>query len=225
MNKAQRRRRRLIRRIIVTAICVVFALVILVAVLRIKTLRAFRGDYVRSIDVTDVVVAEAAIWLSDVEGADIDTDWIRDKTDRLYVQADLSFTSKGLSSGSFTEEIDNPSYAECEAAAYGLVAECLRELIIRRLTAVGYAESVTEAEADSLIKEALGMTLDNYIKNAGISFMPEYNELSDQINRSGDYRIRKKTIKWERGGEEVTDAFSVAGDRLVITEPELIYTR
>lgn len=188
-------------------------------------LKAFKGDYVRRIDMTDQVVANASIWLKDVEGADIDTEWVRSKTDGIYADVYLSFEPDGRKKGSFAETLDEESYALCIDEAYSLACECLRELIIKRLTAVGYAEAMDEEEADALINEALGMPLDSYIMNAGITFAPAYSEISTGINRSGEYSIHKNTIEWMRDGAQMTDGFSVTSDTISIPDAGFIYTK
>ena len=225
LSKQQRRKRRRIRRICVTVFLVILAVVILMTGLRLRTLSAFSGEYTRYIDITDRVVSNIAVWLSDVEGAQVDSEWVRSRTEDMIVSTELSFNPKGLKRGSYTEELNNPSYGECEDRAYLLTADCLRELIIKRLSLIGYADSLTDEEADALVKEALGMSLDSYIKNAGIHFMPDYNELTGEVTRTGDYRIRGNSITWERDGQEATDEFRRGRDSLIIVEPGYIYSK
>lgn len=225
MNKQQRRRRRLIRRLCTTLILIILAVMLTITIPRIKKLRMFRGDYVRMVDVTDRVVASAAVWLKDVEGADIDAGWVRAHTDGISVRADLSFEPEGLAKGSFTETLDEEAYAECVEEAYALTCECLRELIVKRLVAVGYAEELSDDEADALITEALGMPLEAYVKNAGVLIAPDHDELAGETDRSGEYRVRRNTIEWTREGTQVSDAFSVTSDSISIPGTGLIYVR
>ena len=223
--KRRRRKIRKIRRLCVTAVLVSLALIIPAVVLRIRTLKSFKGDYVRRIDITDQVTANAAVWLKDVEGAEIEADWIRSMTDGIYADVCLSFTPDGLSKGSFTETLDEASYEACREEAYRMTCECLKELIIKRLVAVGYAESMSDDEADALITEALNMPLESYVKNAGIALIPDYNELADDINRSGDYRIKGKAIEWMRGDDKISDNYSVTSDSISIPDAGFVYTR
>lgn len=225
MNKQQRRRRRLIRRLCTTLILIIIAVTLTITIPRIKKLRMFRGDYVRSVDVTDRIVASAAVWLKDVEGADIDAGWVRTHTDGISVQADLNFDPQGLAKGSFAEMLDEEAYSRCVDEAYALACECLRELIIKRLVAVGYAEELSDEEADALITEALGMPLEAYVKNAGVLIAPDRSELSGEIDRSGDYRIHGNIIEWTRVGVQVSDAFSVTSDSISIPGTGFIYVR
>jgi hypothetical protein len=224
-RRKKRRRKRIITTTVIALLSVGLAVVIFMSVLRIRTLKAFSGDYTRTVDMTDRIVANAAIWLKDVEGADITTEWIMGKTDPLVVKTSIGFNPKGLKRGSFTEELDNPSYSECSDKAYKLTADCLRELLIKRLTMVGYAETVSDEEADSLIMEVLGTTLEDYIKNEGVAIMPDYNELAQEYTRTGDYSIDKMTIKWARDGEERIDGFRTTGDELIIVDPGYVYER
>lgn len=224
-RRKKRKRRRMFTNAVIAILAVALGAIILMSVLRIRTLRAFSGDYTRTVDMTDRIVANTAIWLKDVEGADVSAEWIMNKTEPLLITIGISFDPEGLKSGSFTEEPDNASYIECSDRAYKLTADCLRELIIKRLTMVGYAESVSDQEADALIEEALGMSLDNYIKNAGVKIMPDYDEIVQEFTRAGDYRIDKTTIVWMRDGEEKTDAFKTVNDTLIIMDPGYIYER
>lgn len=229
LRKQERRRRRKIRRIITTVVLAVLAaavtLILTLTIPRVKMLKSFDGEYSRRIDITDKVAANASVWLKDVEGADIDAEWVRSKTDGISAEIRLNFTPDGLKKGSFTETLDDESYAACVDEAYRLTGECLRELIIKRLTAVGYAETMSNEEADALITEALGMPLDSFIRNAGISIAPDPGEISSSINRSGEYRISGKTIEWLRDGEQKNDVFSVTSDTLSIPDAGFIYTR
>lgn len=229
LRKQERRRRRKIRRIITTVVLSVLAagvtLTLALTIPRVKMLKSFSGEYSRRVDITDKVAANASVWLKDVEGADIDAAWVRSKTDGIYADVSLEFTPDGLKKGSFTEALDDESYEVCVDEAYRLTGECLRELIIKRLTAVGYAETMSDDEADALITEALGMPLESFIRSAGISIAPDRDEISSAINRSGDYRINGKSIEWMRDGEQKTDAFSVTADTLSIPDAGFIYTR
>ncbi len=224
-TKQQRRRRRRIVRILTTIAMAVLAVVILMSAMRIKTLNAFEGEYRRPVDLTERITANIAVWLQDVEGADVDTEWVRSRTEPMYIYSDLSFDRNGLRKGTYTEALDETSYSECEDKAYSLCADCLRELIIKRLVITGYAESIDNDTADRLVTDALGMTLDNYIKNAGVKIMPDHDELSGEIVRSGEYRIKGNFVSWERAGTTVTDEFRRAGDSLIIVEPEYVYRR
>ena len=90
---------------------------------------------------------------------------------------------------------------------------------------VGYAESVSDEEADALITEALGMPLDSYIKDSGVIIMPGYDELAQGQTGLGDYKISGMTIEWTRNGEERADEFKTAGDTLIIVDRGCIYER
>ena len=224
-RRKKRKRRRIITTTVIALLAVALTVIILMSVLRLRTLQAFKGDYTRTMDVTDRVVSNIAVWLKDVEGDDVNADWVKSRTDPFILTTTLSFDPQGLKKGSFTEELNEPSYSECSDKAYVLTAECLKELIIKRLTLIGYAESLSDEEADALITEALGMTLDSYIKNADIKIMPDHNKLANELTRTGDYSIKKMTIEWTRSGEDITDTFKTAGDTLIIVEPGYIYER
>ncbi|MCR5421779.1 MAG: hypothetical protein K6E98_12340 [Lachnospiraceae bacterium] len=225
MTKRERLRLRRILRISALLMVLLVIIAFVAGFMRIRTLMAFRGEYVRDVDITDRVIAKVAIWLKDVEGANVDDEWIRSKTDSFIVKVDLDFDNKGLKKGTFTESVNNSSYAECEEKAYKLTADCLRELIIKRLILVGYAKELTDEDADVLIKEALGMTLYNYIKNSRVEIFPDYNEFAEEVTRTGDYRIRGTQIEWERNDKKVKEEFRVSKDTIIIVEAEDIYKK
>lgn len=225
LTKAQRRKRRKIKRIITTLICVILAVLITLGCVRIRTLRAFRGDYVRRMDVTDRVVASTALWLKDVEGADVTEEWIRSKTDGIDLAVILSFDPSGPYKGTFSEEVDASDYASCREEALALVCDCMRELIIKRLSMIGYGESITDEAADELTKQALGMPLKDYLEGIGVNAAPDFDVLEEETGRSGEYRIRGNNILMEWDGGSVTETFSVGKNVLTMHDKSLVYTR
>ncbi len=226
MNRQQRKRRRKIRQICTTVILMLLTVVVFAAVLRLKTLSAFKGVYTRTVDMTDEAVLNAAGWLGETLGDEVDPDRIRDLLpEDMNVTIELSFERKGLKRGSYTEAVDEVSYSACRDRVYEAVCACLRELIIKRLTDAGYAENMTDEDADALINEALGMTLDNYIKNAGVELFPDKDGFAADINRAGDYRIKGNSIKWERAGNEVSERFVTDGRSVSFPEAGVLYRR
>ena len=225
LTKAQRRKRRKIKRMITTVVCVILAVLITLLCVRIRTLRAFRGDYVRRIDVTDRVVASTALWLKDVEGADVTEEWIRSKTDGIDIAVILSFDPSGPHKGTFSEEVDASDYASCREESLALVCDCLRELIIKRLSMIGYGESITDDEADDLTEQALGMPLRDYLDGIGVNTAPDFDTLEEETGRSGEYRIKGNTISGEWEGGSVTESFSVGKNVLTMHDKSLVYTR
>ena len=225
MNKAQRRRRRKIKRMITTAACAILAVVITLLCLRVRTLSAIRGDYVRQQDVTDMVVTNAAIWLKDVEGADVTEEWVRSKTDRIEAGVNLTFDPSGPFGGSYAEEIDTSLYVKCKEESARLLVDCLKELIIKRLEMVGYGKDMSPEQVDELIMQALGMTLDDYLNNSGISAAPDFDRLEETVGRSGEYKIKRNMITWDRDGVSVSEHFVTGRGSLIITEPSFVYSR
>ena len=225
LTKAQRRKRRKIKRIITTAVCVILAVIITLGCMRIRTLRAFRGDYVRQMDVTDRVVASAALWLKDVEGADITEEWIRSKTDGIDVAETLTFDPSGPFKGNFSEEVDALRYSACREESSALLCDCLRELIIQRLKMIGYSENIDDETADELTEQALGMPLKDYLEGIGVNAAPDFDSLEEETGRSGEYRIRGNTITLEWEGNTVSEAFSVGKNALTLHDKQLVYTR
>ncbi len=226
MNRQERRRRRRIRRICTTIILALLGIIIFSLILRLKTLSAFKGEYVRSIDVTDSVVAGVALWLKDVEGADITTEWIKEQLDdELKITVHLTFERKGLSSGTCNEAAGRDSYEECREKSFALTCDCLRKLLIKRLEAVGYTGSLSDADTDALISEALGMPLGDYIKNAGVEVIPPFEEFQDEVSRSGDYRIKGSRIELKTGDKVIKDSYAVTGDSIAFPSRGLVYSR
>ena len=224
-EKLRRRKIRKIKRIITTIVCVILAVIITLSIIRIRTLTAFRGDYVRTMDLTDRVVGGTALWLGDVEGADITEDWVREKAENLSVNINLSFDPSGPLKGTFSEDVDAASYSSCREAASALVCDCLRELVVKRLTAVGYTKDVSDQAIDTLISDSLGMPLKDYLEGIGLNTAPDYDALEESIGRSGDYRIRGRKICWERGGKESREAYQAARGVLVINDRKEVYER
>ena len=135
----------------------------------------------------------------------------------------VSFNKENTKKGMITEAIDEQSYNECMERSCLVAAECLRELIIKRLTMVGYAESMNDEEADELIREVLGMTLDNYIKNSQVDILPSIEELNKDLCNNGSYEIKGKTIKLNFDGTELSTAYALHKDTIIFVDKGYVY--
>ncbi len=211
--------------VIAVVLLAVLALSAVLIARQIKVSRFIKGEFQRSIDITDRVVSKVAVWLKDVEGAEIDPDRIRSRAGSITVTSHLVFEYSGLKKGSFSEQMDEASYDESTDRAFELAGVFLKELITDRLKAAGYAENISDKEADALIYEALGMSLEDYIRKSGTDFMPDRDELKEEINRSGEYGLPGSMIEWTRNGSVVKEKIGISNDILVILETGDIYRK
>ena len=224
MNREERRRRKRIKRIVINVIVLVIVIIAFTAIGLFKRISPFRGQYTRTVDFTQEAVTAATLWLSDVEGAEIGSEYIMAKSEGISANVILEFDGI-MGKGSFKEELSREAYDSCVSQAYNMTAVCLRDLIFERLIAVGYSETMSEDEVDALIKEALGMTLDNYIRNSGVVLMPAYEEIEADYNRSGDYKIKGSSIEFTVNGEVTSEHYAASRDTLAMNETGKIYRR
>lgn len=226
-RKRRRRRRYLIARIVLwTLIIAILTAIIVLAVTVLKSL-SFNGKWMRDVDLTEEYVANTAIWLSDVQDVEIDKAWVEDRSNEIIATSVLTLKSGAFLNGNYIEEIDSASYTDCKNIVYDEVSSMMREIIKERLVFAGYADEVSDAEADALISEMLGMDMRQYLEANAITFIPSFEELSADVSRSGSYTIGMNSIKWveKSSGSETEDKYTKDGNIMIFTDKPVLYRK
>lgn len=170
-------------------------------------LKSFDGSFTRNEDITDSVITNAAIWLSDIEGISLNEEWIASKADRIVLDITLIVTPTATGAGDYVIELDQDSYNDCFAMSYALVGNCLKEVIANRLIAAGYSEDMDEAEVTALTTEILGMTLEEYLIDKELVLIPQYEDLAAKYSETGTYTIKNDSITINSAEGERIESF------------------
>lgn len=220
----RKRRNRIIAAIIRFILFVIVAVVTLVVVYVLK-ISSTTGSWVRKIDITDEITANAVIWMSSIEDADINSEWIQSHGDTFEVKAVLKMDKSKFGAGHYQIYIDDESYKECEKKAKVMLSACMEDVIARKLQEAGYKDTVTNVQSQAAILNVLGCSMEEYLQQNEISVMVPYNDLNNRVNEEGDYLVNAQYITFNHDGLNIEERYIQSGDKLILTEGAYVYSK
>ncbi len=181
-------------RIILLLLFTVFVLAALSCVLMLRLTRTpeqdLTGVWRMRVDLTDHARTCANLWLRGAELGDrVDAG---DSLPRVQVTVLLRLNADG----SWSRQVDRPSYASAGDEAVLALSRSLLELLDIRARASGRAVLGAEA-AEARVLQALGMSSREYLLQAGPSLLPAYEELESLYNGGGSYRVTGESILFD----------------------------
>jgi len=188
--------------------------------------KAGSDTYVREVNVTDMIAGNMAVWLSDIEGEDIDALWVKSRCNDFTVRTVLTL-GKDADGSAFSDTIDENSYNALCGSVDDALNNILSEVIANRLISSGYAESVSSEEAANIAIQVLGMSMSDYIRENGVSIVPTMDELDAYITLgSGKYNISKGVITLNRtSGETVSENVIEKNNSFVLVDSGRVYVK
>lgn len=156
-----------------------------------------KGNFTRKIDITDEVVSRVGLYLHDVQGINVDTDYVKSYVDKVEVEADLSFEKAGMGKGTITSSINELSYQQAEEKVYHAVSDQMTDFIIERLKRMDY--DMAGISVEELAIETLGMPIYDYLKKCEIDLMPGIEVLNDEYGLGGEYRLKNDSLTVQNG--------------------------
>lgn len=222
MNKKRKNNQ---AKVVVSTIFASLLILILIIGGLMLRLTGVSGSWYTEQDLTEEVVSNVALWLSDVEGSDVTKEWIRDHAGDMKVTVQLDLNRTGLAQGDIDIVVDEQSYEQCQAAGYELASACLKEIIAGRLEMVGYGENISSEEVDKIIVDVLGSSMEEYLRSKGVHLLPEYEALNDRVGMSGTYSLDLKKITIATDGGEAVYRYVKDGDMLILPEASIVYRK
>lgn len=232
-NKRRRRRRVMLRRIL--AVIIVLALlggiVAAIFVLKEKGIsfsKKIDGTFTRDVDVTQIVTSDIAIWLSDIEGMDIDAQWVGNRVEPYVVTETLTLTSSGSSGNAYIRTVDSDSYNKLTQKVNTDIDVLLAEIVKEQLLAKGYSDSVSDDDASRITTQVLGMSASEYLSSNGVSVAPTQEKLAEIVtgssdSQSGTYSISGNEMTISINGVETTETIIRKKGVLVFTQSSRVY--
>lgn len=137
------------------------------------------------ISLSEEITAKGYVWLSQIEGMDLSYDELREIMGDIYLSAELK---KGETKGMRYQEITEGSYSKCVNQAYEGMKKAYCTVVGDRLTEEGYEGQVDEAVVNSLMEEAYGVSVDEYLKGCeDLELIPSEEELKEKYNKEVEY--------------------------------------
>ena len=197
MRTAKRNRRNAFPVRVALIITVILALCTLAAVFLAKMFGNNKGNlsgsWYREVDLTESVDKRICAWLACEDIDDIDPVKVK-----IIINIEETDDESVYNYNIYPDE---ESYKEAyETARAGFASE-IEKMIVEKTGQAGYDLS-SEEEARSVIEEALGMSMDDYVRDYLPALLPEYDELEDDYSESGTFSLNDSQIIWNPGGEE-----------------------
>lgn len=218
-----RRKRRL-----KTLILFIFVILISIAVcisFYYKKINSIEGQYTEEYDLTDIVVSNTNIWLSDIDGYDKDISWVKSHCSDFIVKINVEIVKTEFGKGTYNITVDEPSYINCQIASRDLMANCLKDIIKDKLRLNDFDEQISDADLDSLIIDALGLNLYDFITLNELTIMKDYDTFSSEINRSGVYEINYNLIKGFSDNGDLEENYYLDDNVLMLPYSQMILRR
>ncbi len=130
------------------------------------------GTWSRTEDMTAVTDDAMYSWLSTGEHG------IEDPYSDSYESVTLKLVLTVDQDGNYEQTVDKDSYDLAVQTAYNNMNKALMELISARFVSVGMADEtgLSEEETEALIREAVGMSSEEYLKTVVPDIMPSYED-------------------------------------------------
>lgn len=165
------------------------------------------GEWRRKIDITDTVVREIEEYISNTVSED-ETD-VHEYVDVIEVDSILNITADG----SYDESIDEVSYYDAAAKANDALKQVVKDILKERMDRA-YIE--TDLSEEELVKEAIGMELEDYLEQYGPDIVPALDEMRSQYEIHTSYSVTRDMITLGTEGDSQTCAYAVTGGMLAV---------
>ena len=221
-RKKKKKNKRLTR--ILYVLVTIFICLFIVEFLLLKYTRIFAGDdskldgvWITQIETTEIIASEMALWLHDVQGAEINSEELRSKLETCDVDCILSFDKK---EHTYQLSVSEEDYALCSKQAYECLADILEGLVADRINDSGIDMDKVGMSLDELIVQTVGSTTEEYLESLGPKLMPDLEVLINKYNSRGSYLLKNGIlIRGDESGSEITPwEYIIDGNRLVITQ-------
>lgn len=222
-RRKKKRKQNTVLKLILSIVAVLTILIAGVVCFYVSRLNIHNGTWGREIDLTDETCANTLLWLSDINDAEVNEDFVREilGEDRIILPVYLELNQTKLGEGTYKIYIDSDDYAQCEKRATGLAADCLTEIIDKTLkkdTSFDNGKTVNE-----MAEQILGESLESYLENKELKLISSKEKLIQENEKEGTYTISTNKITWEFEGEAVTEDIVRNKDYIFLPDENVIY--
>lgn len=175
------------------------------------------GVYQCEVDITEQVLAQTALWLSEAYDDNFDLSAFEERLGTVVIVSEMTLEKTGTNTGNFSITVNQEMYDAAKRNVSLIVEQELTAVIADRLAIAGIDASKDTSE---IIESALGMSLGDYMVSCDISFVPEYNEYLEIYAREGSYSIDGSQITWNSGGVMTVNTFARGDNMIIFTASE-----
>lgn len=228
IEKRKRRRRAMMLRVLAAlTVFLVIAGIIVGIVFLIKN-HSFSGTFSREVDISDRIYGDIALFLSDTDDTEINSDWVKSRVEPYTVSEVIALAPEGSDKNSYLRYIDPQSYNKLSDKINSDLDKLLTEIVKDRLVEKGYKDDMTDEETAALVNQILGMSASEYLLSNGISLTPALSDLSlsligTQSDQKGSFKIHGNYIDIEVDGQSQSEPIIREKGTLVFTESGRVY--
>lgn len=183
--------------------------------------RLIKGTWDRKIDITDIVRDNIEDFISTATfGKDINPS---DYISNISVGIELILNQDG----SYKVNISEEDYNNGNDLAKEALKSALMDLLKRRLQ-ISAVETESDEEINQLIKDAIGMSIEEYIDGYGPTLMPDIQMLMELYGDEGRYNVNRDVLSLKSNYDGDKDYSYLVSDSLLMisnSDEEYTYTR
>lgn len=171
---------------------------------------AYVGKWTRQVDVTDFVTDIMDIWLDDALVGDL----AEYGDERVCISVNFVMNANG----SWSESVDEVSYAQAQNQALKIAAAGLTSFLEKRLASAEITPESVGKTVEELVQEAIGMSAEEYIADYGPQLLPTIADLNNTYCHSGSYKVENGVLaRTGLGDDTVYEIYSVQDNFLLIS--------
>ena len=161
-------------------ICIlIFIILLLIAAFGIAYARYYKQTYkepsMEYISMTEEASARAYVWLSKIEDTDLSYEDVKDCMGSFNLEVVKKPTDV---KGEYTYELEESSYDQCLNQAKTGLEKAYKMAVLRRVSAEGYTENLSDGLVEQLMSETFGMSVSQYLNECNIKLLPEKDEIN-----------------------------------------------
>jgi len=160
--------------------------IILAAVLIWDYINSQKEPIYKYASMSEEASARAYIWLNQIEDMPLSYTEIKEMMGDIQLELVLTPTEE---KGKYMQALSDNTFAVCQKKAKDGLEKAYREVARHRLLAAGYEGEISDDMLDSLMREAYGISVAEYLSYCNVQLMPALEELTGMY--SGEVWIEK----------------------------------
>ncbi|MCR5596423.1 MAG: hypothetical protein K6G12_11280 [Lachnospiraceae bacterium] len=195
----KRSKKRRIRRSSIGYIIIIAVLLMAVALLVYERFYPVKklpvGTWIREEDMTGQTSDEIAKWLASAkQGSTV-------MSETTYDKVSVDIVLRIAEDGTYEQYVDEQSYTDAGKVAYNNLAKAFGKLAGTSFEAVGMSDEseFSAEELEALMIEAVGMSVEEYLRKAVADLMPAYEEYSQEFKSTGSCAVEGDLLCFDNG--------------------------
>lgn len=181
MRKRRRRKRTLVTGVLFVICCI---LTVIIGVLLVSGYKASRKPVYEYVSMTDAASAKAYVWLTQIENTSLTYDEVAECMGDFNLEIVKQPMKK---KNTYEVKLADGAYEYCQVQAQAGLEKAYKLSVKRRLVAAGCEEECTDELIESLMMEAYGVSVSDYLSGCDIKVFPTLEEIKSEYEGEVSY--------------------------------------